>query len=100
MSEHDPLDLQGQEKQQTEAHDRIKLAALTEVEDIKWLMQSKRGRRIVHRILTRAGVGQISFNTNALLMAFAEGRRNEGNALLASVLEHCPDRYIDMIKGQ
>ena len=34
---------------------------------------SKRGRRIVWRFLERAGVYRLSFNTNAMAMAFAEG---------------------------
>lgn len=76
---------------------RAQLAARTEVEDIKWLMASKRGRRIVHRILEGAGVYRLSFHTNALQMAFNEGNRNQGNALLALVTAHCPERYVELL---
>jgi hypothetical protein len=60
-------------------------------------MSSKRGRRIVHRQLDSAGVFRISFHTNALQMAFNEGNRNQGNALLALVTEHCPERYAELL---
>lgn len=98
MSSHDPTDIAAQERDRLDAKERIKLAAKLEEEDIKWLASSKRGRRIIYRFLERAGVWQLSFDTNALKMAFAEGRRNEGNALLAQIHKHCPDRYMDIIK--
>lgn len=69
-----------------------------EIDDIKWLMSNKRGRRVVHRTLQQAGVFRLSFNTNALQMAFAEGNRNAGLRLLALITEHCPDRYTEMLK--
>lgn len=95
---HDPLDIRGQDASREEAQQRTRLAHHVEAEDIKWLMNSKRGRRIARRILERAGVFQLSFNTNALTMAFAEGRRNEGLALMAVITEHCPERYTEMMK--
>src|SRR4051812_32278604 len=76
---------------------RAQLAAQSEIEDIKWLMGSKRGRRIAHRLLESAGVFRISFHTNALQMAFNEGNRNQGNVLLALVTEHCPDKYAELL---
>jgi hypothetical protein len=71
-----------------------------EIADLKWLMSNKRGRRFVHRLLERAGVWRLSFNTNALSMAFNEGTRNEGLRLLAQLTEHCLDRYSEMLKEQ
>jgi hypothetical protein len=94
---HDPLDVRAEEAHREAAKDRVKFAAQLEAEDIKWLMSSKKGRRIMRRLLDRAGVWQLSFNTNALTMAFAEGRRNEGLALLARITEHCPARYTEML---
>lgn len=92
-----PTDTAAQEAHREELKLRAQLAARTEVDDIKWLMSSKRGRRIVHRVLEGAGVYRISFHTNALQMAFNEGNRNQGNALLAMVTTHCPERYIDLL---
>lgn len=94
----DPLDLRGQERAKVESDDREFVAFQIEIDDLKWLMSNKRGRRFVHRSLERAGVWRISFNTNALTMAFNEGMRNEGLRLLSQVTEHCPKRYTEMLK--
>lgn len=97
---HDPLDLEGQEATRIDKQDRARLEAQVETDDIKWLMGSKRGRRIVQRQLERAGVMQLSFNTNSMTMAFNEGRRNEGLRLMALVIQHAPDRYTEMTQGK
>lgn len=80
-----------------QTRERERLAAESEIADIQWLMTSKRGRRIVHRLLDSAGVFRISFDPNALRMAFNEGNRNQGNQLLALVTAHCPDRYAELM---
>lgn len=85
------------EAERDKAKLRERLEAQSEVEDLKWLMSSKRGRRIVNRQLVSAGVFRISFTTNALQMAFNEGNRNQGNILLAMITEHCPDRYAELL---
>lgn len=92
-----PIDTASQEATREQVKLRNQLAAQSEVDDIKWLMGSKRGRRIVHRQLVSAGVFRISFHTNALQMAFNEGNRNQGNALLALITENCPDRYAELL---
>lgn len=79
---------------------RSRLAKTNEDEDFKWLMGSKRGRRIVWRLLDRAGVFRLSFNTNAMQMAFAEGNRNEGLRVLSQIHTLCPELYQVMVKEQ
>lgn len=98
MSQFDPFDLREQERVQADAEDRSKLAQQIEVDDLKWLMSNKRGRRFVFRLLERAGVWRLSFSTNALSMAFNEGARNEGLRLTAQMTTHCADRYTEMLK--
>jgi hypothetical protein len=93
----DAFDNTSQEAQREQARLRAQVAAQSEIEDIRWLMGSKRGRRVVHRLLENAGVFRISFHTNALQMAFNEGNRNQGNVLLALVTEHCPDKYAELL---
>jgi len=100
MSSHDPLDIRGQERAQAYKALRGKLAAQTEEADLKWLMCSERGRRIVWRLLDRAGVFRLSFNTNAMQMAFAEGNKNEGLRTLSLIHAHCPELYLVMVKEQ
>jgi hypothetical protein len=94
----DPTDLRGQERARADAELNARLARETEEGDIKWLMSSKRGRRIMWRLLDRAGVFRLSFNTNAMAMAFAEGNRNEGLRLLSQVHALCPEIYPVMVK--
>lgn len=98
MAEYDPHDSTPQDKSREGKRDAEKLAALAEAEDVRWLMGSKRGRRIVWRLLSQAGVFQLSFNTNSMTMAFAEGRRNEGLHLFALVNQHSPEHYPVMVK--
>lgn len=98
MSHFDPTDIQAQERDAAASAERNRKAAEVEVDDLKWLMSNKRGRRFVFRVLERAGVWRLSFNTNALSMAFNEGQRNEGLRLMANITAHCPDRYTEMLK--
>jgi len=73
-------------------------AQIVEQEDTKWLMNTKRGRRIVWRTLEQSGVFLSVFNTNAMQMSFNEGHRNNGLKLLTSVCALAPDEYVEMLK--
>lgn len=96
----DPIDIYAIDDARQAQTDRVKFEADLEISDLKWLMSNKRGRRFVCRLLERAGVWRLSFNTNALSMAFNEGTRNEGLRLLAQITEHCLDRYAEMLQEQ
>lgn len=74
------------------------MTAEVEEQDLKWLMSSKRGRRIVWRLLEQAGVFRLSFNTNAMQMAFNEGGRNYGNRTLGQIHVYCSELYSVMVK--
>lgn len=100
MSNYDPLDIRGQQSTKEARDLRDRLATENEQADLKWLMGSKRGRRIVWRQLDRAGVFRLSFNTNAMAMAFAEGNRNEGLRTLSQIHALCPELYPVMVKEQ
>lgn len=100
MSEFDPTDIQSQESRQADAELRKRLTKDTEEADLKWFMSSKRGRRIIWRLLDRTGVFRLSFNTNAMAMAFAEGNRNEGLRTMAQIHALCPELYHVMVKEQ
>lgn len=98
MKKHDPIDIRSQEKAHAETELRRKLSKDTEDADFKWLMSSKRGRRIVWRLLDHAGIFRSSFNTNSMAMAFAEGNKNEGLRILALVHANCPELYPVMVR--
>lgn len=97
------MDSEANNIEQAEAARREKRKQATvsrqiEIDDLRWLMSNKRGRRFVWRLLDQAGVFKLSFNTNAMQMAFNEGGRNYGNRLLAEVTSLCPERYSEMLK--
>jgi hypothetical protein len=71
----------------------------TEVEDIKWLMAHKQGRRFVTRLLDKAGVYRTSFTGNSETF-FREGQRNLGLFVLSEVMEVTPDQHAQMLKEQ
>lgn len=98
MEHYDPLDAQGQEEARSDSEIKGRLARETEEADIKWLMSSRRGRRIVWRLLDQSGVFRSSFSTVAMQMAFNEGHRNYGNRMLALVNTHCSELYHQMTK--
>lgn len=95
----DPLDLRGQERAKEQSEERNKLAADQEKADMQWLMGSKRGRRIMWRLLERTGVYRSSFTGNSETF-FREGQRNVGLMLMAQIHEVCPDQYAMMLKEQ
>jgi hypothetical protein len=61
-------------------------------------MSSKRGRRIVWRLMERAGVFRSTFTSNSMQSAFNEGMRNYGVVVLAQVHELTPEQYPLMLK--
>lgn len=100
MSQHDPLDIKGTEEAQAAAEARATLIAKRNIDDIKWLMSDKRGRRIVSRLLDLAGLHRPSIDQNTASMAFKEGKRWFGTLLVEEIEKHCFDRYIEMLQEQ
>jgi hypothetical protein len=95
---YDPTDLRGQEAEKREADVRKKVVRETEIADVKWLMSSPRGRRVMWRLLDLSGPFRLSFDTNAMKMAFNEGNRRLGNELFNEVMTYCPELYPVMAK--
>lgn len=92
----DPLDTALQEDAQEVRETTARLETKTENDDFLWLMSSKRGRRIVWRLLQRAGVYRTSFTPDAMQMAFNEGMRNQGLQLINQISELCHERFAEM----
>lgn len=100
MKQYDPTDISGQLDETREHEARKRMARDVEIADLKWLMSSKRGRRIVWWLLGLCGTFRLSFDRNAMQMAFNEGCRNLGNRLLSEVMTICPEHYPAMMKEQ
>ena len=78
---------------QIEEQAAIANARLAELEDLRALLAEGFGRRIVNRILARAGIYRTSFNVEAMNMAFLEGRRDMGIWLQSELLEADPTEF-------
>lgn len=98
MKQYDPTALSEQADAADSRALKDRLASEREASDIRWLMESEQGRRIVWRLLNSTGVFRSSFSSDALAMAFAEGNRNTGLQLMAQVHELCPDLYPEMVR--
>jgi hypothetical protein len=96
--DHNPFDLESQDIQKAQLDTDRREERETEEADLKWLMGSRRGRRVVWRLLEQAGVFRSSFNPTAMVMAFNEGNRNYGVRTLSLIHEHCPEVYLIMLK--
>jgi hypothetical protein len=93
-----PYDQKGQESVTAALSVKQKQRIKQERDDFRWLMNTRQGRRTVWRQLERAGIYQPSFNTNAMSMAFAEGRKNEGLWITHMIHRYCPDKNQKMIE--
>ena len=73
-----------------------KQARQVEANDFKWLMSTKQGRRVVHRLIAAAGVYRTTFTGNSETF-FREGKRAFGLMLLEEASKNCPDEYLLML---
>lgn len=98
MSNYDPSDLEGQDRRDEIRLASGRIATENEDKDFVWLMSSENGRRIVHRLLTQAGVFQTSFRLNAMQMAHVEGGKSVGFWILDKIGKLCPKAYYTMMQ--
>lgn len=67
-----------------------------EKDDIKFVMDSEQGRRVVWGLLEKGQVFGTCFNADPNITAFNEGQRNLALVLFQRVMTHCPDQYLKM----
>lgn len=96
----DPLDIRAQEKTREEQARRASLELENAETDLKWLMGSRRGRRLMWWLLEQSNPRGDPFDTNALLMARKTGNQRLGIQLEAIALLEFPELYVQMIKEQ
>lgn len=78
---------------------KAQLERQAEIDELLWLMSDKRGRRFMWRLLSAAGIYELSYvDSNPGATAFREGNRNTGLRLVAQITQHCPDRFSEMQK--
>lgn len=96
----DPTDITGLAADAEELKLQEQQVQRQEVEDLKWLMAHKQGRRLVWKWLAEAGVFRTPFNHSGSITAFNCGRMNMGQQLLGEIMEHTPDAFNVMLKEQ
>jgi hypothetical protein len=69
----------------------------TELDDLRQLLKTKWGRRLVWRVLEKAGIHRTSFTGNSTTF-FNEGQRNIGLWLESEVTDADTNGYLQMIK--
>ncbi|WP_296262506.1 hypothetical protein [uncultured Enterobacter sp.] len=67
-----------------------------EKNDIKFVMDSEQGRRVVWGLLEKGQVFGTCFTVDPHITAFNEGQRNLALVLFQRVMTHCPDQYLKM----
>ncbi|EPJ2136125.1 hypothetical protein ACTE6E_002978 [Escherichia coli] len=70
--------------------------AQREIDDIRFVMSSEQGRRVVWSVLEKGQVFGTCFNVDPHITAFNEGQRNLALVLFQRVMAHCPDQYLKM----
>lgn len=87
MSSNDfnPTDLAALDEQRTNTREQSRFDAAIELDDIRWLMSGKRGRRFMWRLLGDARLYQQSFDGNANWSIFYEGKRSIALKLMAQI---------------
>ncbi len=68
-----------------------------ELEDFRWIMSTKEGRRFIRRMIERCHLYKTSFTGNNTTF-YLEGERNIGILLLAELNSSCPEQYGVMMK--
>ncbi len=94
----DPLDLAAQEEAERASEEATRLKRQLEVDDLKWLMGHRQGKRFMYRLLASCGNFRSSLDSDTVMMAAKEGARNIGLEYVADITECCPERYIEMLK--
>lgn len=98
MSTGDPFDIAAEAQDEEAKRKRQAAEVEQEAEDWLWLMGSARGRRIVWRLLERAGMYRTSFTGQDSLTNFNEGQRNIGLAIQAKVNRHALQHASKMVR--
>lgn len=96
----DPLDIRSQEKARQEQIRSASLELENARDDLRWLMGSRRGRRLMWWLLEQSPPRRDPVDTNAIVMARRTGESRLGITLEAIALLEFPELYVQMIKEQ
>jgi hypothetical protein len=94
-----PTDLTALDEQRSSAKEQTRFEHAVELDDIRWLMSGKRGRRFVWRLLGDARLYQQSFDGNTNWSIFNEGKRSLALKLMSQIhsIDNGADLYAQMV---
>lgn len=95
----DPTDVAANDQRDADRKNASKQIVEQEVEDLKWLLSDKRGRRIVWRLLAFTGVFRSPWRGTSET-DFLCGMMHVGQQYLADINQHAPERYNQMVTEQ
>lgn len=72
------------------------IRAERDADDIRQVMSTEQGRRVVWAVLEQGKVFASTFAVDPTVTAFNEGQRNLALALLSRVMAVCPEQYLKM----
>lgn len=98
-AQYDPVELSDVDARRKGTEERQKQDRQVTLDDFKFIMGDRRGRRYIWRLLSSTGVFRSSFTGNSETF-FREGMRNVGLAQMALIHEACPDKYAVMLREQ
>jgi hypothetical protein len=93
---HEPPTFADDPAQQSAKRKRNKRAETAQVDDLKWLMKHRSGRRHVYTLLIACHIFESTYlrsRGDHGAMCFTEGERNIGLYYLDLVLKYSPDTY-------
>lgn len=93
----DPTDLRAHERDAEATGLVLDAVRKQELDDVRWLMSHKQGRRVARRLLEKAGIYRTSFTGNSGTF-FNEGMRNLGLFLFNDVMEVAPEQYVKLLE--
>lgn len=86
----------GDEEQVAERTKKGKSGRDRELDDIRFVLSDKRGRRFYWKKLSDCGVFRTSFTGSSNQTCFNEGQRSVGLILLHDLMEADPEKYLLM----
>ncbi|ECF1703347.1 hypothetical protein E1B77_20810 [Salmonella enterica subsp. enterica] len=85
----DEIQLEELERKQREREER-------DAEDIRHVLSTDKGRRVIWWLLEKGCVFSSTFNADPHIAAFSEGQRNLALAVFSRVMAACPEHYLQM----
>lgn len=93
----DPTDIAASDERDASRKEAKQQLIEQEIDDLKWLMSDKRGRRIMWNLLAFTGVFRQPFTGDAENTIFGCGMMNVGQKYLGDINNHAPERYNQMV---